>query len=852
MKMKLSRTTARRGSIMFFIVVCIVSLMALSALGIDLGLLMLARNQCQNAADVAAMAGARALNGDISANYNSTAALAQSVTAAEQNQVLGQPIQASQVNSQLGSYTYNAASQSFQTSVPPANGSGPTLMQVTVSYTGNTYFAGVMGYKNFTVSATATAAHSPRDIVIVMDLTGSMKFGSLLGYSWAGNRTQSNNPEATYPTFGHYSSATLQNTTTNFDSNGNVFPPGNWTDSDSSNNNAIAIVPNDFFSSVSPTQVPAWTAAPTSYGASPAGDTAPHTNIDSGGAWAATPKAWNNNSTNLNAAWESGGYDQFKIGGKAFSGYTQGPNFWGKTFWMWPPDPRPAYQAPQGTPVKDWRQLYFIDAQSGGPLTLNGHMWDAVGNWLAPGSSTYKINYQAILQWIQQTPNPFPSSLVAGRIQYYTAIPDGTDSSLNARWWSTYPLPTTTQTQLNEAFWKGYIDYVLGLQQTGASSWTIITPMTGYGADFSWGGSTINTTFTPQSDATHRYMAYNDSPKRPLLRMWFGPMTMVDYMSNYNLNNQNPNQYNWMAGTAHETPLYPAKIAMQAALQDMKINHPNDFVSVVMFATPKQSANDAWGRFNAARSPLGQNYAFATETLWFPMSTVLNPGSVTNPFNTNDMVDTPHAEGGTCYAFGLMMAYNQLSSNTTLQTYDQSPPAPSGNAGGLGRIGAQKVVIFETDGEPNTTATATVVNGGAWKSYYNIRYNQSNQGSSEYPTGVAGYQNNDPTVTGQVYPIVQQIAAQSTASPPGYSTPSRPCKLYTIGFGPIFSPQNPGQATALQTLQTMQYYGNTSPSAATPLPGYQVVYGSPAAVEASLRTAIDQILNNGTQITLIN
>ena len=56
------------------------------------------------------------------------------------------------------------------------------------------------------------------------------------------------------------------------------------------------------------------------------------------------------------------------------------------------------------------------------------------------------------------------------------------------------------------------------------------------------------------------------------------------------------------------------------------------------------------------------------------------------------------------------MAYNQFSANTTLLTYNTSQPA--GDAGGNGRKGAQKIIIFETDGAPNTTASASFSNQG--------------------------------------------------------------------------------------------------------------------------------------------
>ena len=43
-----------------------------------------------------------------------------------------------------------------------------------------------------------------------------------------------------------------------------------------------------------------------------------------------------------------GPYDGRKLWKTAPNGYTIGPNYWGMTFYQWPPDPN-----------NDWRQLYF-------------------------------------------------------------------------------------------------------------------------------------------------------------------------------------------------------------------------------------------------------------------------------------------------------------------------------------------------------------------------------------------------------------------------------------------------------------------------------------------------------------
>ena len=78
-----------------------------------------------------------------------------------------------------------------------------------------------------------------------------------------------------------------------------------------------------------------------------------------------------------------------------------------------------------------------------------------------------------------------------------------------------------------------------------------------------------------------------------------------------------------------------------------------------------------------------------------------------------------------------MLAYNQFavtpSTDTTLRSYVTPSPItfPTGMAGGMGRKGAQKVVIFETDGLANCHATASLVNAGTYN-YYKIRYDMNN------------------------------------------------------------------------------------------------------------------------------
>jgi hypothetical protein len=209
-------------------------------------------------------------------------------------------------------------------------------------------------------------------------------------------------------------------------------------------------------------------------------------------------------------------------------------------------------------------------------------------------------------------------------------------------------------------------------------------------------------------------------------------------------------------------------------------------------------------------------------------------------------MDTQRAEGDTSFAMALMLCYNQFavtpSNDTTLRTYVTNSPItfPTGMAGGLGRKGSQKVIIFETDGLANCGATANLTNAGTYN-YYSIRYNMNSPYGSEYPS-INATDINNAGVLNQVYSVVQQLAST-------YSTSRNPFRLYAIGFGPVFQGSN--ASAALQTLQTMQYYAGTQSSASTPLASNQVITGTDTQMSANMIASYTSILENGVQIGLI-
>jgi hypothetical protein len=320
-------------------------------------------------------------------------------------------------------------------------------------------------------------------------------------------------------------------------------------------------------------------------------------------------------------------------------------------------------------------------------------------------------------------------------------------------------------------------------------------------------------------------------------------MTMIDFLGNYNLwnvnavGNSNNSRYCWWPGTCHESPMYACKLGVRAGLTDINNNHPNDLVSLIMFSAPQESAGDG-NRFNRVRVGLSRDYSSMQEALWYPPSTIGNSGATVRPY-ASDNLEVPRAMGGTCYAMALMLAYNQFSANTSLKTYNSG--AAAGDAGGNGRRGGQKLVIFETDGSPNVSATAGLNNLGTYNSYYSIRYNSSSPTASEFPTtGSSG-------VTSQINTLVAQLAALDTASPPGYSSNTKKLQLHCIGFGPEFSPSGPNRATNIAVLNQMQTLGNVTDG----MPSYKIIYGTESQVTNALQQAFTQILQSGVQVSLI-
>jgi hypothetical protein len=923
------RRQRRRGSILPLVVVSLVAMCGFVALSIDLGLIAAAKTQCQNSADASAMAGARALDGTLGQNVGDTNTPGTSkyiaLHTAISNLVLNSAIPAANVTLTYGAWHYDTANHVFTPNFPPVSPDNYNLVQTNVSYQLQTSFASVFQYINpsfnslITVQAQAQAAHRPRDVAIVLDYSGSMNNESDLwncesyldngsnnttnGYRWpkAGNPGwTSNNTETVYPLFGGYSGTSSTaglnagNDYSDYSANPNLLCPAAVNGNTLHNNQSIgkSNVATDLTSSQG---VPAmatdfWknnrgstaTAAFASAGAGDAtthivaGDDDLHVNFDSTKPYAQNVADLFGGATNFQAQWEIGtksnalfgydyGYAKEGLTGKTLQGYTQGPNYWGKTFFIWPPDPRPS---------KDWRQLYFLNSTGSAGLTDNTKLFQnganfnnnrGVGYIDPPGNS--KINYKAILNFIKNVgPNPFPSQLRSGNVLIYSSIP------------ADVPAASYDHTQANSSisdpdqrFWKEYIDWTLGVWRdpTGTIQHSF-TPSCSIGPDFMYGSkgsisadstqfgggsSTVQIHGTGQTDLNGLplYMNYQDNPWRPRHRMWFGPMTMIQFMMDVG----------YLPGTTHDISMFPMKQGVGGALTDIQNNHPNDLVAMLLFSRPVYG-NDppGVGKFNVPQYSLTNDYASMLTSLWVPPGSNGFSGDV-KVFGDPNFGLVPCAHGdydaNTASSFGFMQAYNQFSGNQSALV-NQVGMGGSGTAtvGGLGRRGATRLVIFETDGMANEDSqpvggTGGLTNSGAYNSYYNIR-------PTDTVNGAAYSQNNLLSVVESICnhddgSFSYTVPSGSPTPPvvPGYATVNKPAIVHCIAFGAIFETPNSAQSSAVPLLQDISTIGGTTfPGSSTdPANGYKWCIGTLQQRQQKLQKAFLNILDSSVPVSLI-
>jgi hypothetical protein len=272
---------------------------------------------------------------------------------------------------------------------------------------------------------------------------------------------------------------------------------------------------------------------------------------------------------------------------------------------------------------------------------------------------------------------------------------------------------------------------------------------------------------------------------------------------------------------------------MNSGLSDIQKNHPNDCVALIYFS--------GLSAFNTPRVSLSKNYVTMKNALFYPFGLL---GSLSDQFAEERPYDSsfnpiaageiPNAASYTSPELGFMVAYNEFScgKNGAIQ-YN-------------GRRGATKMVIFETDGVPNTPCTGSSANANlvlGSPAAYNSYYSPITEGP------FVG--NNDPTVVSRALSVVQTMCSQTTASPPGYATPRTPVRVHAIGFGDLFQFSTTRTAQALSFLLQVQQIGGTSAATDTSIQSYKIITGTYQTRIDNLRLALQLIMQSGVQVSLI-
>jgi len=829
------RNKTRKAAILPMLAVSMVALVGIIALAVDIGILAQTKSQLQSVADAAALSGSRGLTGDAGTDNNKNAVNGLVLSTIQASTIMGQTLQASQLTTQVGYYNYDAVLGKFQTIF---TGSKPatenwSAVKTDVSFSQPTSLANFFNYSAFSATATATAVHRPRDLAIILDYSGSMRFNSIPAYPTNGSISGSMNPDPNIPRFGPWSTITsvMQRTTQNGDSAPNnhtietndgppivkdfyckqadgsyinafyrPLSPYNWRTTSTN----FALPAPDNFQDQSNTPVQ-FTSSSTGMG----GDRWPKTNgynlgavpNNTGSPYASTVQQYVSGNTTAqanshakNVAFESAGYTDFQ-------GFTMGPGYYGKTFYMWPPDPRAA---------NDWRKkFFFYGSNSTTPCDDNSLLFSTNnGKFRTASTTSYKINYTAVMNWINSGPKVFPDNMRAGRVLYYDSIPT--------------TIPDTGGT-LDQKFWRAYIDYVIG-----AGNQTQIL----YGQNATAYGTTKITAKASLTASPAPYMHYNDNPIHPRLNFWFGPVSFLSFLSDYRIGR------NWLPGTSHESATWQLKAGIQSAIVDIQKNHPNDQAALIYFST--------LDNYNVARVPMGKDYTRMSNALFYPYSlldSLSDPNAEIRPygssFNTSYLgtissngIDAgqwdnkssgeiPNADGGTDPEMSFMAAYNQFSSAT----------------GFNGRKGANKMIIFETDGQPTSNASGTFQSGGAYLSKF---------------TSIADAGSSGADATSALNTL-QYVCNLTTANPSGYSTIKNPVSVHSIAFGQLFETNSTstGTAAAMDFLVKCQIKGNTSPTGATTLNSEKIIIGNYNERIEKIRSAFERVLQSGIQITLI-
>lgn len=189
-RMNLAGRRARRGAVIVLLAIMMMVFAIMAAFAIDVAYMQMVRTELRAATDAAARAGAEAL----SRTQDESVAVAAAIQIAALNSVAGEPLNIEAADVVLGKSEQSGdGSWSFIPGGEPTNSLRVNGRKTDGSAAGPAalHFVGLLGKEYFEPVQAATAAQLDRDIVLVLDRSGSMAW-DLSGTDWS-------YPSGTYP-----------------------------------------------------------------------------------------------------------------------------------------------------------------------------------------------------------------------------------------------------------------------------------------------------------------------------------------------------------------------------------------------------------------------------------------------------------------------------------------------------------------------------------------------------------------------------------------------------------------------------------------------------------------------------
>lgn len=160
----------RRGAIVVLVAVVLVVLVGLLAVAVDTGVMMVRRTEVQRSVDAAVLAAASVLAQDEATESD---VVAEALEFLGSNGVNPDDLDEDDIGVEFG--TWNSDTRTFSNT----GFSGATAVRVEINYTNNQQFFGqIFGDGTYSILAQATAvttaSNQPRDIMVVIDCSGSM------------------------------------------------------------------------------------------------------------------------------------------------------------------------------------------------------------------------------------------------------------------------------------------------------------------------------------------------------------------------------------------------------------------------------------------------------------------------------------------------------------------------------------------------------------------------------------------------------------------------------------------------------------------------------------------------------